>query len=75
MSCIQFYTCRVLLEYITAVSAIAWYTKYYSSTWGEASCTKNLKNGNKGTDYSATYESVAVPVDRDKEIRTALSTH
>ena len=34
-----------------------------------------IKNGNKGTDYSATYESVAVPVDRDKEIRTALSTH
>ena len=34
-----------------------------------------MRNGKEGTDNSATYESVAVPLGRDREIRTALRTH
>ena len=34
-----------------------------------------MRNGKEGTDDSATYESVAVPVGRDREIWTALRTH
>ena len=34
-----------------------------------------MKNGNEGTDDSATHGSVTVPVGRDRKNRTALSTH
>ena len=34
-----------------------------------------LKNGNEGTDDSATHGSVAVPLGRDRKIWTALSNH
>ena len=34
-----------------------------------------MKNGNEGTDDSATHGSVAVLVGRDGKIWTALSTH
>ena len=34
-----------------------------------------MKNGNEGTDDSATHGSVTVPVGRDRKIRTALSAH
>ena len=34
-----------------------------------------MKNGNEGTDDSATHGSVTVPVGRDRKNRTAPNTH
>ena len=42
--CNQFYTYKVLLEYITLVRAIALQPRFYSSNQEEALCTQNLKS-------------------------------